>query len=109
MANKKSDEVVQLLKDAGAVPPPEIDIETLHSYTGRYKGELGPEVEITIQDGRLFAAPGAQQLLGLWPLDQTTFKPIAFDNAMVIFNVEDDKPVGLTFVQDGCSNELRRL
>ena len=109
IANKKSDEVVQLLKDAGATPPPEIDIETLQSYTGRYKGELGPEVEITIQDGRLFAAPGAQHPLSLWPLDQTTFKPIAFDNAMVIFNVEDDKPVGLTFVQDGCSNELRRL
>lgn len=109
LANKKGDNVVQLLKDAGATPPPEIDIETLQSYTGRYKGELGPEVEITIQDGRLFAAPGAQQPLSLWPLDQATFKPIAFDNAMVIFKVEDNKVVGLTFVQDGCSNELRRL
>ena len=76
---------------------------------GRYQGEHGPEVEITIQDGRLFAAPGAQPPLSLWPLDQTTFKPIAFDNATLTFNVENDKLVGLTFVQDGCSNELRRL
>lgn len=109
LANKKRDDIVQLLKDAGATPPPEIDIETLQSYVGRYQGEHGPEVEITIQDGRLFAAPGAQQPLSLWPLDQTTFKPIAFDNATLTFNVENDKLVGLTFVQDGCSNELRRL
>ena len=109
LANNKCDNIVQILKDAGATPPPEIDIETLQSYTGRYKGEHGPDVEITFKDGRLYAAPGAQEPLSLWPLDQRTFKPIAFDNAMITFNVEDNKPVGLTFVQDGCRNELQRL
>ena len=108
LANKKGDDIVQILKDAGATSPPEIDSATLQSYTGTYKGEHGPDVEITFKDGRLYAAPGAQEPLSLWPLDQTTFKPIAFDNATVIFNVEDDKPVGITFVQDGCRNELRR-
>ena len=109
LANNKGDDIVQQLKDAGAMPPPEISIATLQSYVGRYKGEHGPDVEITFKDGRLFAAPGAQEPLSLWPLDQTTFKPIAFDGATVIFNVEDDKPAGLTFVQDGCRNELRRI
>lgn len=109
LANNKDHDIVQLLKDAGATPPPQIDIETLESYCGRYKGEHGPEVEITIKDGRLYAAPGAQEPLSLWPLDQTTFKPIAFEGATVIFNVEDGKTVGLTFVQDGHRNELRRV
>ena len=109
LANDKSDDIVQILKDAGATPPPEIDRETLQSYAGRYKGEHGPEVEMTIKDGRLFAAPGAQQPISLWPLDQRTFKPIAFDGATVIFNVEDGQTVGLTFIQDGHRNELRRV
>ena len=109
LANKKRDDIVQLLRNAGATSPPEIDIEILQSYVGRYQGGHGPEVEITIQDGRLFAAPGAQQPLSLWPLDQTTFKPIAFDNATVTFNVEDGQAVGLTFVQDGHKNELVRI
>jgi catechol 2,3-dioxygenase-like lactoylglutathione lyase family enzyme len=109
LANKKGDDIVQLLKDAGATPPPEIGLETLQSYVGRYKGEGGPEVEITVKDGRLFAAPGAQEPISLWPLNHTTFKPIAFDGATVIFNVEGSKTVGLTFVQDGHRNELRRL
>ena len=108
LANQKGDEIIQLLKNAGATRPPEIDIETLQSYVGRYKSEHGPEVEISIKDGRLFAAPGAQQLVSLWPLDQTTFKPVAFDGATVIFNVEDGKAVGLTFVQDGHRNEFSR-
>ena len=101
----KGDDIVQLLKNAGATPPPEIDRETLQSYVGRYKGgEHGPEIEITMKDGRLFAAPGAQEPISLWPLDQTTFKPIAFDGATIIFNSG-----GLTFIQDGHRNELRRL
>jgi hypothetical protein len=99
-----NNDIVQILKDAGATPPPEIDPETLQSYVGRYKGEHGPEVEITMKEGRLFAAPGAQEPISLWPLDQTTFKPIAFDGATIIFNSG-----GLTFVQDGHYNDMRRL
>jgi len=109
LANNKSDEIVQILKEGGATPPPEIDIETLQSYVGSYKGEHGPPVEITMKDGRLFAAPGAQQPISLWPLDQTRFKPIAFDNASVTFHVEEGKTVGLTLIQDGCPNEFRRF
>jgi catechol 2,3-dioxygenase-like lactoylglutathione lyase family enzyme len=104
LANNKGDDIVQLLKDAEATPPPEIDLETLQSYVGTYKSERGPEIEVTIKDGRLFAAPGTQEPVSLWPLDQTTFKPIAFDGATVIFNSS-----GLTFVQDGHRNEFHRL
>lgn len=100
---KKHEEIVELLKQAGATPPPEISLETLESYVGTYQGKHGPPVEISIKEGRLFAAPGAQQPLSLWPLDQVTFKPIAIDDATIIF-----KPDGLTFIQDGCENEFHR-
>ena len=109
LAYKKPDDVIQILVDAGATPPPEVDAETLQSYAGKYGGEHVPEVEITINDGRLFAAPGAQQPLSLWPLDQRTFKPIAFDGSKVTFNVKDGKTIGLTFEQDGCKTEMKRL
>ena len=109
LANKKGDEIVQLLREAGATPSPEVPIETLESYAGKYQGEHGPEVNMTVKDGRLYAAPGAQQPMSIWPLDQRTFKPIAFDGATITFNVEDGRTVGLTFIQDGHRNELRRI
>lgn len=109
LAYKKSDDIIQLLKDAGATPPPEIDAETLRSYTGKYKGEHGPDVEITFEDGILFVAPGAQSPLSLWPLDQRTFRPIAFDGASLTFNVEDGKTVGITFEQGGFKTEMKSV
>ena len=96
-------EIVEMLMQAGATPPPQIDLETLQSYVGTYGSEQGPSVEITLKDGQLYAAPGAQQPVSLWPLDQVTFKPIRFDNATVIFNADS-----ITFIQDGCANEFIR-
>ena len=43
---EKSTGIVDLLKKAGAVPPPEIDAATIASYAGKYKGEPGPEITI---------------------------------------------------------------
>ena len=106
---KDNTEIVEMLKNAGAPPPPEIDLATLRSYAGKYKGEHGLEVEMTVKDGKLFAAAGAQEPVSLWPLDQITFKPIAFDGATVIFNVQDGTTTGITFIQDGHRNELKRL
>lgn len=101
---KKNTEIVETLKNAGATPLPEVDVETLQSYAGKYKGAHGPEVEVTVKDGKLFVRPGSQEPMSLWPLDQRTFKPIAFDGATITFNVE-----GLTFIQDGHEMNLKRL
>lgn len=106
---KNNAEIVEILRNAGATPPPEIDVETLQSYAGKYKGTHGPEVEMTVKDGRLFARPGSQEPISLWPLDQTTFKPMAFDGATIIFIVEAGKTVGLTFIQDSHENHLDRI
>ena len=107
LAHQKSNNIIEILKDAGAVPPPEVPLGTLESYAGKYRSEHGPDVEITVKDGTLCAAPGGQQPLSLWPLDHVTFKPIAFDGAKVTFNVENGKTVGLTFEQDGSNIEMK--
>ncbi|HKN84101.1 MAG TPA: VOC family protein [Pyrinomonadaceae bacterium] len=101
---KKNDEIVELLKNAGATPPPEIALETLQSYAGNYRCAHGPEVEIIVEEGKLFARPGNQELVTLWPLDQARFKPAAFDGAMVVFHI-----TGLTFVQDGHETNFEKL
>jgi catechol 2,3-dioxygenase-like lactoylglutathione lyase family enzyme len=107
--SRNDTDIVALLKAAGAAPPPTIDLETLESYAGRYIGTHGPEFVITVKQGGLFAAPGAQEPVSLWPLEENRFKPIAFDGATLIFNVENGETIGLTFIQDGHKNELKRI
>jgi uncharacterized glyoxalase superfamily protein PhnB len=106
---KRKEEILEMLRDAGAPPPPEIDLETLESYAGSYKGELGFGVEITVKDGRLFGATPANQPMSLWPLDQVTFRPVAMANAKLIFKVKDGETTGLTVFHDGHPLELSRV
>lgn len=105
----KNAEILELLRNAGATPPPAVDIQTLQSYAGKYEGPHGMEVEMIVTDGQLFVSPGGQPLMSLWPLDQTTFKPIAFDGATITFNVEGGEAAGLTFIQDNHKMELKKL
>lgn len=105
---KKNEEILKLLRDAGAQPPPELDLATLQSYAGTYKGEHGFGIEITVKDGRLFGATPGNQPMSLWPLDQVTFRPVAMANAMLTFKVKDGKTIGLTVFHDGQPLELSR-
>lgn len=106
---QKSDQVIELLMNAGATPPPAIDPETLQCYVGRYEAEQGLSTEITMQDGRLFAIPAGQERMSLWPLDQITFKPIAIAGTTIVFEVEDGKTVGLTLRGDDYSINFKRV
>jgi hypothetical protein len=101
---KRNDEILALLAGAGAQPPPAVDVATLESYAGTYKGEHGFAVEITVKDGRLFGATPGNQPMSLWPLDQVTFRPVAIAGAAVIFHGEG----GMTMVQDNYKIELSR-
>ena len=48
----------------------------LQSYVGKYKGEPGPEITITVKDGKLFATPDEPAAdCALMALDKTTFQP----------------------------------
>ena len=108
--DKKNAEIRELLKKAGAVPPPEVDAEILQSYVGQYKGEPGVEFNVTIKDGKLFAAPGSQDPLSLMAVDQTTFRPIAFDNyGSVTFNVEAGKTIGCALKHGASTMQLKRV
>jgi hypothetical protein len=105
---KRNEQIVEMLNAAGAEPPPEIELATLESYAGTYKGEHGFAVEFTVKDGRLFGAHRGQQPMSLWPLDQVTFRPVAMAGAAVIFNVENGKATSITLVQDDYQTNLSR-
>lgn len=110
LSDKQNPELQELLRQAGAVPPAEINAETLQSYVGKYIGEQGIEVNVTF-DGGLFAAPGSQQPMSLIAIDQTTFRPIAFDNyGIITFKVEGGRTTGCVIRHgDSSMMQLKRL
>lgn len=105
----KNEEIVELLKKAGATPPPEVDAATLHSYVGKYRSDGAPEVTITSKDGKLFSTRAGQQTLALMAVDQLTFKPVAFDGAMLTFKVEGGKVTGYELKQGATTTLLKRI
>lgn len=105
---KRNDEIIAMLGAAGAQPPPQIDLATLESYAGYYKDEHGIAAEISVKDGRLFATPGGQEAMSLWPLDQVTFKSVAIDSASLKFEIENEKAVALILTHNGHSIKLKR-
>lgn len=108
--DNKNAEIREMLKQAGAVPPPEVDAEILQSYVGKYQGEQGLELNVTLEDGKLFAALGAQQPLSLLEVDKTTFRPIAFDDyGTLIFNVEAGKTMGCALKHGPNTMQLKRV
>ena len=106
--NEKNAAIVDMLKKAGAVPPPEIDAATLQSYVGKYRGDPGPEISITLKDGKLFGSLG-RDLQPLMALDKTTFRPLAFGGITLTFNVEGDKVVGMALKQGPNTTQLKRV
>jgi len=108
--NNTNAKIAEMLKHAGAVPPPEVDAEILQSYVGNYKGEQGLEIIVTLMDGKLFAALGDQQPLSLMAIDKTTFRPIAFEGyGSVTFNVEAGKTIGCALKHGAKTMQLKRI
>jgi hypothetical protein len=108
-ADNKNAEIAEMLEKAGAVPPAEVDVETLQSYVGKYKGEKGFEINVTFKDGKLFAAPGAQEPLSLLAVDNCTFRPIFFDDyGTISFNVEGGKTIGCVLKRGSDQTQLKR-
>src|SRR5262249_39176745 len=78
-ADSLNPEIIEQLKEAGAIGPPEIDEGLLQAHTGKYRSEKGMEVTVTFRDGRLFAAPAGLESISLIAIDGNNFRPIAFD------------------------------
>ena len=107
-SDEKKAPIVEMLKKAGAVPPPEVDAGVLQSYAGKYKGEPGPEITITVKDGKLVGTGGGPPL-PLMAVDQKTFRPAEFDGLTFTFNVENGKVTGLSLKQGANTTVLKRV
>ncbi|HEX8354590.1 MAG TPA: ankyrin repeat domain-containing protein [Pyrinomonadaceae bacterium] len=107
-ADEKKAAIADMLRKAGAAPPPEVDAATLQTYVGKYKGEPGPEINIALKDGKLVAT-GSGPPLNLMPIDQKSFRPAEFDGLTVIFNVEGGKVTGLSLKQGANTTVLKRV
>lgn len=105
----KNAAISEMLTKAGAKPPIQVDAATLQSYAGKYKGDPGPEVTITVQDGKLMVVGFTRQPQALMPLDNTTFRPIAFGGITVIFKVEAGKVTGMALKQGNDTTQLKRI
>ena len=99
--------VVELLKKAGAAPPPEVPAATLQAYAGSYRNEQGTVFNITVKDGKLFGSPAGQEPRPLMALDQTTFRPVR-EGIVFTFNVEGDKVTGFNLKQGANTTPFKR-
>lgn len=101
--------IVEMLTAAGGQPLPHVDLATLESYAGSYKGEHGAAAEVTVKDGRLFVTPAGDQTMSLWPLDQHTFTTVAMAGATLTFHVENGKALRLILNHEGHPVTLNKL
>jgi len=97
-SDEKNAAVTDMLKKAGATPPMEVDAAILQTYVGKYRGDPGPEISISVKDGKLFAVFGRDSYQ-LMALDKTTFRPVAFDGVTIVFNSEANKVTTATLTQ----------
>jgi hypothetical protein len=107
-ADEKKATIADLLKKAGAQPPMELDAATLQTYAGKYRGDPGPEISVTLKDGKLFAFLGRDSYQ-LMALDKATFRPIAFAGVTLTFNSEADKITTMTLKQGTNTQQLKRV
>jgi len=107
-AEPKGAPVAELLKAAGAQPPLQVDAAVLQTYVGKYRGEPGPEINISVKEGKLFASLGRDSV-PLMALDKTTFRPLAFSGITLVFNQEAEKVSSITFKQGQNSSQLKRI
>lgn len=96
-ADEKNANITEMLKKVGAQPPHQVDAATLQSYAGKYKGDTGPEVTISVKDGKLFAAGFTREPQPLLATDNTNFRPLNFGGITLTFNVEAGKVVSMIF------------
>jgi hypothetical protein len=108
LTDEKKAAITDMLKKAGAKAPVEVDAATLQSYTGKYKGDQGPEVTIIVKDGKLFVAGFGRELQPLFATDNTTFRPVNFGGITLTFNVEGGKATSITFKQGDTTNQMKR-
>ena len=95
----KNEEIAETLRAAGANDPVKISDEILRSYVGHYRSQQGMSADISLNGHTLIATPAGQPSSNLVAIDQTTFRPAAFDGISITFKVENGETSGFTFRQ----------
>ena len=113
-ATKKNNaEIIELLKKAGAKPPPPanfpVDAETLKSYAGTYKSERGGEITFALKDGKLTGSSPGQTPFTLGAYTKNTFTILEFDDITIIFNLENERVVSFTLKQAAGAFEFKKV
>jgi Ankyrin repeats (3 copies) len=103
--DKEKAAIADMLKKAGAVPPPEIDAATLQTYVGRYKNDQGLEIGLQFKDGKLLLVGPSPPPFALSAIDKITFRPTAFEGMVITVNVEGGK-VGSVSVKQGANTTV---
>jgi ankyrin repeat protein len=107
--NANTAPISDLLKNAGAKPPLEVDAATLQLYAGKYKGDTGPEATISVKDGKLVVTGFTREPQPLMALDKETFRPLAFGGITLTFTVENGKSTSMIFKQGTTTNVMKRI
>lgn len=107
--DKDKTEIAEMLKKAGAALPPAIDAAVAQSYVGKYKDEAGTEISITLTDGKLSAVPTGQRPFVLMAVDQTTFRPVAFEGVVLSFKVEGGSATSVELKRGTNTSVLKRV
>lgn len=106
-------EVAEVLKKAGAQPPPpatfQVDAEILKSYTGTYKNDRAGELTFTLKDGKLMGASTGQNPFTLGAYSKNTFAILEFDGVTIVFNVENGKVISFTLKQSAGEFEFKKV
>jgi Ankyrin repeats (3 copies) len=105
--------IVEMLKKAGAQPPPPadfpVDAETLNSYAGAYKSEQAGDLTFAVKDGKLTEVTPGRRPFTMGAYNKNTFTILEFDGVTIIFKVENNKAVGFTLKQNGGTFEFKRV
>jgi hypothetical protein len=107
--DKDKPEIVEMLKKAGAIPPPAVDAAVLQSYVGKYKDEAGLEVVITLTDGRLSALPTGQRPFALMAVDNSNFRPVAFEGIVITFKPDAGNTMAMELKRGTNTSQLKRV
>ena len=109
LAASNSPEMENLLTTAGAIPPAKVNTDKLKSYVGSYrKDDL--QVNVTFEDGILFAAPGRTPPLRLVALSETTFTPMYLEDfGKITFNNEEGMVLSGTLHEGVHAEQLQRI
>ena len=110
--SKQKTELAELLKKAGAEPPPpevKLDDATLALYTGDYRNkQTGLEVKVTVRGGKLIIQAAGQPELQTVASSSTEFSVPQY-GVNLKFNVKDGKAASMSLQQGAFNVELEHV